>query len=163
MPVSVTQAREQAAEYFGFTASVFIQVDSGKVFEIPNPGLMDDDQLERWEDLRFRLEKCDREPDTEVPEQRLDNGAVIPAHTIEGDVLTPYRINGELLKPPYNVQLAIVLFGEEGYKEYKAGGGASSQITLEWARMNKEYQERVADDPKSGGSVSPLEIVPSRD
>jgi hypothetical protein len=37
LPVSVKEAKDQAAEYFGFTTSTYIQLDSGKIFEIPNP------------------------------------------------------------------------------------------------------------------------------
>lgn len=168
IPLSVKEAKEQAADYFGFTASTFIQLDSGKVFEIPNPGLMDDDQQERWEDLQFTLERCDREPDVEIPERTIrdDKGGVIatyPAETQPGDFKTPYRIDGELLKPPYNVRLAKALFGEEGYAEYKAGGGIANQIAMEWARMNKEFQERVSADSKSVGVHPTLEVVPSAD
>lgn len=164
IPKSTQEAKEQAAEYFGFTASVYIKTKDGRVWEIPNPGLMDDDQQERWEELQFELEQCDREDDTVIPEQRLEDGTlVMPARTIRGEVITPHRINGQLLKPPYHVRLAIALFGEEGYREYKAGGGISNQIALEWARMNKEYQERVASDPKSDGSDSALESLPPGD
>lgn len=163
IPISTREAREQAADYFGFTASVFIQVEGGKVFEIPNPGLMDDDQQERWEELQFELEQCDREDDIEIPEHHADDGTVYPARTIAGDLIVPHRKDGKLLKPPYNVRLAIALFGEVGYKEYKAGGGIANQIALEWARMNREYQERVASDPKSNGSDPALEAVSAGD
>lgn len=167
IPVSVREAKEQAADYFGFTASTFIQVENGKVFEIPNPGLMDDDQQERWEELRFEIESCDREPDIELPERTVTdaegNTTTLPASTIPGEILTPYRKNGELIKPPYNVRLAIALFGEDGYAEYKANGGIANQIALEWAKMNREYQERVAADPKSDDGRPTLEVVPTRD
>lgn len=161
IPVSVRDAKEQAAEYFGFTASTFIQVDGGKVFEIPNPGLMNDDQQERWEELQFELENCDREDDIVIPEHKLEDGTTVPSSTLPGEVKTPYRIDGQLLKPPYNVRLAKALFGEDGYNEYKAGGGIANQIAMEWARMNREYQERVASDSKSGGNVPSLESVPT--
>lgn len=163
IPKSIQEAKEQAAEYFGFTASVYIQTKDGKVWEIPNPGLLDDDQQERWEELQFQLEQCDREDDIVIPERTLEDGTFIPARVIPGEVIVPHRINGELLKPPYNVRLAIALFGEEGYREYKAGGGIANQIALEWARMNKEYQERVASDPKSDGSDSAVESLPTGD
>lgn len=163
IPVSAKEAREQAAEYFGFTASTYIQVEGGKVFEIPNPGLLNDDQQERFDELQFELEQCDKEPDIEIPEQVLEDGTKIPARTLPGEPLTPYRKNGELLKPPYAVRLAIALFGEDGYREYKAGGGIANQITIEWARMNKEYEERVKSDSKSVGSGPALEVVPSGD
>lgn len=162
-PVSVEEAKQQAADYFGFTASTSIRVANGKVFEIPNPGLMDDDQQERWEALQFELEQCDREPDIEVPEQTLPDGTVISARTVRGDFLTPYRKNGELLTPPYNVRLAQALFGEDGYAEYKAQGGIAAQIAMEWARMNRDFEERVNRDPKSGGSDSTVAAVPSGD
>ena len=161
--MSVEEAREQAAEYFGFTASSSIRVANGKVFEIPNPGLMDDDQQERWEALQFELEQCDREPDIEVPEQTLPDGTVISARVVKGDFLTPYRKDGQLLTPPYNVRLAKALFGEEGYAEYKAGGGIAAQIAMEWARMNREFEKRVSADPKSGGSDSAVAPVSSGD
>lgn len=164
---SVREAKDQAAEYFGFASSTFIEVEKDgnrKVFEIPNPGLLDDDQQERYEELQFELEKCDREPDVEVPEQTVvidGKATTVAAYTLPGDFKRPYRINGELLKPPYNVRLAVALFGEEGYAEYKAGGGIANQIGFEWAKMNKEYQERVESDPKSDGSTPALESVPT--
>lgn len=154
IPVSVAEAKEQAAEYFGFTASTYVRVDSGKVFEIPNPGLLDDDQQERWEQLQFDLESCDREPEITIPEQKLEDGSVLPARVLPGDLIMPYRKGGQLLKPPYSVRLAVALFGEDGYKEYKSGGGIANQISVEWARMNKQYSERVSGDSKSSGSLS---------
>lgn len=163
MPVSVKEAKEQAAEYFGFAASTYIQVESGKVFEIPNPGLMDDDQQERWEELQFEIEQCDREADLHIPEQKLEDGTVLAARTVPGDLLEPYRKDGEIMKPPYNVRLAIALWGEDGYREYKAGGGIANQIGLEWVRMNREYQERVKKDPKSDGGGPALAVVPQSD
>lgn len=163
IPLSVQAAREQAAEYFGFTASTLIQTSDGKVWEIPNPSLLNDDQQERWEELQFDLEQCDREDPLVVPERTLEDGTVLPERTILGDFKTPYRINGQRIVPGYNVRLARVLFGEKGYEEYKAGGGISNQIALEWAKMNKEYQERVESDLKSVGSVATLESVPTGD
>src|SRR5262249_25412319 len=140
----------------------------GKVFEIPNPGLMDDDQQERWEDLQYEVEKCQREPDVELPERTITdrdgNATTLPATTVQGDFLTPYRwSDGTLMKPPYNVKLAIALFGEDGYREYKAQGGIANQIGLEWARMTREYQERLNADPKSGSGNPTLEVVREAD
>lgn len=167
IPVSVREAKDQAAEYFGFTASAFIQVEGGRVFEIPNPGLMDDDQIERYEELQFTLEQCEREADTVIPERVVKdddgNSVTFPERVIRGDFKTPYRIDGKLLKPPYAVRLATAVFGEEGYAEYKAGGGIASQVSMEWARMNREYQERVDADPKSDGDGPALEVVRSGD
>ncbi len=160
---TVQEAKDQAAEYFGFAASTYIQTDDGKVWEIPNPGLMNDDQQERWEDLQYELQSFDRDEDLVFPEHKLEDGTVVPERRIEGDLLVPYRKNGERMKPSYNIRLAKVLFGEDGYEEYKAAGGIANQIALEWARMNAEYQARVKTDPKSDGSRPTLEAVPERD
>jgi hypothetical protein len=160
---STRDAKEQAAEYFGFAGSTFVEGKSGRVYEIPSPALLDDDQQERWDELQFTLEQCDREDDIVIPERVRDDGTVSPERVIEGDVKKPYRINGELLKPTYNARLAIALFGNEGYEEFKADGGSGSLVALEWARMNKEYMERVEADSKSDSSPASLEVVSSRD
>lgn len=122
---SFDEARESIAEYFGFSPAVEFGTDGGKVFTIPNPGLLDDDQQERFEELQFLLESCDKGDD--------------------GDPISPYRIDGELMKPSYNVRLAMAVFGEAGYAEFKAGGGSGNRVALEWARMNKEYEAANGD------------------
>lgn len=160
--ISTQDAKEQAAEYFGFAASVYVQGKS-RIWEIPSPALMDDDQQERWDELQFTLEQCDREDDIVIPARTREDGSVSPEQVIEGDYKKPYRINGELLKPTYNARLAIALFGDEGYEEFKKDGGSGSLVAMEWARMNKEYMERVENDSKSDGTHASLEVVPSRD
>jgi hypothetical protein len=161
IPISNQEAKEQAADYFGFAASVKIQAGD-EIFEIPNPGLLDDDQQERWEELQFELEKCDREPDIDIAERELEDGTVIPASTVKGDYLKPYRIKGELLKPSYNVRVAQVLFGER-YEAFKKAGGSGNQVGLIWAQMNDAFQKRVKADSKSDGSDSTVEDVPEGD
>lgn len=157
--ISPKQAREQAAEYHGFAASVDLQIGE-EVFEIPNPSLLDDDQQERFNDLNREIEKtCDHEDDIEIAERTLEDGTVIPARTLKGDLKQPYTINGEPLKPPYNTRLAKALFGEDGYARFKAGGGRSNQIALEWGRMDREYGERKKKDPKSGGGAEAVAAV----
>lgn len=151
VPISTREAKEQAAEYFGFAAGVSIKLEDGTVFDIPNPTLLDDDQQERYEELQFELEQCDRHPDVETPEVKLEDGTVVPSRVIPGDLMTPYRIDGKLMRPSYNERLARVAFGDD-YEKFKASGGSGSQVALEWARMNKEYQERVAADSKSEDS-----------
>lgn len=158
--VSPAEARAQAAEYLGFTASTEIVLDSGEVFEIPNPGLLDDDQQERFEALQAELDSFDHD-EVEVPiveyavEQKPDgttvSNPVTVGHKTERVLLTnPHRKDGKPVKPPYNVRLAIALWGEDAYERYKAGGGISNQIALEWTRMNREFMARGAADPKSG-------------
>lgn len=156
--VSPAEARAQAAEYLGFAESTEIVLDSGEVFEIPNPGLMDDDQQERFEELQAELDTFDHE-EVEVPvveytvETRTDGTTYsepkVVGHKKERTLLTnPHRKNGKPVKPPYNVRLAIALWGKEGYERYKAGGGRANQIALEWTRMNREFMAKVQSDPK---------------
>lgn len=158
--VSPSEARDQAAEYLGFTASTTIVLESGEVFEIPNPGLMDDDQQERFEELQAELDTFDHD-EVEVPvveytvETRPDGTTYsepkVVGHRKERVLITnPHRKDGKPVKPPYNVRLAIALWGEDGYERYKAGGGISNQIALEWTRMNREFIEKSQADPKLG-------------
>lgn len=158
--ISPAEARQQASEYLGFTASTEIVLESGEVFEIPNPGLLDDDQQERFEELQAELDTFDHN-EVEVPiieytvETRADGTTfsepTVVGHRTERVLLTnPHRKDGNPVKPPYNVRLAIALWGEDGYERYKAGGGRSNQIALEWTRMNREFMARDNADPKRG-------------
>lgn len=157
--VSPKVAREQAAEYHGFAASVEIEIGE-EIFEIPNPSLLDDDQQERFNDLNAEIERdCDREDDIEIPEHTTPEGTTFPAKTIRGDLKQPYTVDGVPLKPPYNTRLAVALFGEDGYRRFKAGGGRSNQIALAWGQMNREFEARQAKDAKSNGSDSVNPVV----
>lgn len=113
---TITKTQDDLAAYFGFTARHDIEVD-GETYTIPNPAMLDDDQDERWQELQLIIEKCERDDD--------------------GELLTPYRIDGEPLTPTYNSRLATVLWGDRA-KAYVAGGGQSSLVALVWARMARE-------------------------
>lgn len=93
-----------------------VVADDGTVFTIPSPYLLDDDQQERYEELQFDLEKCDRDA--------------------SGDLLVPYRIDGKPLTPNYNTRLAKAILGDD-YEAFKAAGFTGGRITLEWAAMNR--------------------------
>ncbi|SDD58723.1 hypothetical protein SAMN04488581_2603 [Mycolicibacterium neoaurum] len=155
--VSVEEAKEQAADYFGFAESVIIKTNNGK-FEIPNPGLLTDEQQQRYDELQADVATCDTKEvmvpiyDTEII--RDPDGTIRTVNKKVGErsediTLIPHRKDGNLVKPPYNVRLAIALWGEDGYERFKTGGGIANQIGLEWTRMNQEYQERMESDPKS--------------
>lgn len=119
-PLTMAEARERTANYLGITASTALTVGD-QVFEIPNPGLLDDDQQERWEELQFEVEQYDRNDD--------------------GELIKPYRKDGQRITPGYNARLGVVLFGHKGYEQFKAAGGSGSQIALEWAKMNAEFRK----------------------
>lgn len=164
--------REQADEYSGFVRSGKVKAHkTGEEFVIPSLLLLDDDQQIAYEALQHKLNQCDRYPDTEVPERRITvaegdgetTETVIAAHTVRGDFIQPYQKDGELLSPPYAVQMAQILFGEKEYKRFKAAGGRSNEIMLEMMRMRDESNERRLTDSKSGGGAAKGEEVSAGD
>lgn len=134
---SPREAREQAAESTGFLASIVIKAGD-KEFEVPQRGLLDDDQAERMAELELETETWDREPDQTIAEK-----------TYPGPLKRPYRKNGELVKPSYAVRVAQALWGEDTYRAYKAAGGRAADVTAALAMLDKRVQEREADDSKS--------------
>lgn len=135
------EAREQAAEATGFLASVEIVVGDD-VYEIPQRGLLDDEQRDRMNELELESETWDREPDIVMPD-----GTARP-----GPLKVPYRRGGKLIKPSYPVRVAVALWGEERYARYKAAGGRASDVTATLARLDRRIEERERVDPKSEGS-----------
>lgn len=131
-------AREAAAEAQGFLASIEI-VAGNDVYEVPQRGLLDDDQAERLNELELETESWDRE-DPIV----LKDGKTVP-----GLLKRPYRKGNKLIKPSYPVRVAIALWGEEKYQKYKAAGGRATDVTAALARLDRRVQERESVDPKS--------------
>ena len=149
---SPLEARQQAAEAQGFAASAEIKAGD-EVFEIPQRGLMDDDQAERMAELELETESWDHEDDV-----TLSNGTVVP-----GALKRPYRKNGKLIKPAYPVRVAIALWGEEKYARYKAAGGQATDVTAALAQLDRRLQERADADPKSVGDAGEDPVVAEGD
>jgi hypothetical protein len=148
---SFEAARAQAAEYLGFVASERITIGD-KVFEIPNPSLLDEAQQDAVDALDVDMdENWDRHPDV-----LNEDGSVKQ----RGALKVPHRKNGVPIN--YNRELAKALFGDK-YEEFKAAGGRPNDVALIWSRMNREMSERRAADSKSGGSGSALAAVPDAD
>lgn len=180
---SVADAKAQAAEFHGFAEGEYIPVtlSDGTVekFHVPFPGLLDDDQQERWDELQFEVEQCDHHPDVVIPDHKLnhkvtegdrveENDTFVPGRTITGQLIQPYRKTQpdgtvELMKPGYNARVAIAMWGEEGYARFKSGGGESRLISMLQTKMQREYEERQSSDPKSGGSAAAVPPVPEAD
>lgn len=137
---SPREAREAAAEAQGFLASIEITAGND-VYEVPQRGLLDDDQAERLAELELETESWDHNPDI-----TLEDGTVIP-----GGLKRPYRKGGKLVKPSYPVRVAVALWGEEKYARYKAAGGRATDVTAALSRLDRRMQEREAADPKSVG------------
>lgn len=151
--ISPREARELAAEAGGFLASIIITA-GGKDYEVPQRGLLNDDQRAAMDQLEFDSQSWDREDDVEIT--RADGST----YTIPGNLKMPYQENGQLVKPSYAVQVAIALWGQEKYDEYKAAGGQASDVTATLARLDRVVQKREegdddkAPDPKSVGGDS---------
>ncbi|HXS24229.1 MAG TPA: hypothetical protein VN719_08365 [Gemmatimonadales bacterium] len=161
--ISPREAREAAAEAGGFLESVTIRLGD-ETFEIPQRGLVDDDQRTRLDALELETESWDREPDIEYPERliRDENGSETryPARTEPGPLKLPYRKDGKLVTPPYQVQVAIALWGLEKYERYKKLGGRAADVTATLARLDRmvtrrqEGDDETPADPKSVGGDS---------
>src|ERR1700756_3460820 len=150
--ISPQQAREQAAEALGFLASIVIRIKD-EDFEIPQRGLLDEDQRERMNALELETESWDHEPDTTAAD-----GTVIP-----GAMKIPHRKNGKLITPAYAVRVATALWGKEKYERYKAGGGRATDVTATLARLDRRVEEREKRDPKSSDRDSGAQSVADAD
>lgn len=156
------KAREQAAAYRSMFAPTTMTLtypdDTSEEIELPphpNLRLLDDDNLDAYEDLLFEAEETyDREDDIVIPEQKLDNGIVLPAETRRGVLKTPYRITGDdgkaqLVKPPWSVKVCMACLGEDTYKKLQAAGKSAADVWAIWNEQGLELAERETADPKS--------------
>lgn len=142
---SPREAREQAAEAQGFLASVIIRAGD-EDYEVPQRGLLDDDQADRMFALELETESWDRDDPITV---KLPDGSET---TRPGLLKRPYRKGGQLVKPSYAVQVAIALWGKAKYEKYKAAGGRAADVTAALAMLDQRVQERERVDSKSVGS-----------
>ncbi|SRX93560.1 hypothetical protein MSP7336_01799 [Mycobacterium shimoidei] len=165
-PNKLAQAAEQADEYDSFVKPIRIRTKSGKVFEVPHPTQLDDEQQEAFDELQYEANQCDRWPDVEVPETTTTHPdgsvTVIPKHIERGDFISPYQKGGVRMRPGYNIRLAKIYFGDR-YEEFKAAGGRSNDLALALRRAADEMRERQAADSKSAGGGVSVEKVPNTD
>lgn len=166
-----SDAREQAEAYDGLFKNQKIELKDGTPMEIPpHPdfGMLDDDRQDAYEELLFETESYDREPEIFIPEQKLDNGIVLPAETRRGALLRPFRktdADGNVVRvtPPYSVRVVEAALGPEAFAKLKAGGCSAADVWRIWGRQALEVRNRQATDPKSNGSSVALEAVSSPD
>jgi hypothetical protein len=148
---SFEAARDQAAEFLGFTAGERIVTNQGS-FEIPNPSLLDEDQQAGVDALDVDMdENWDRHPDV------LNEDGTVKSR---GALKVPYRKKGEPVN--YNTLLAKAIFGER-YPAFKAAGGRPNDLAVIWSRMNQEMAARRDADNKSGGSADGVAAVADAD
>src|SRR5579875_1607157 len=89
--LSPREAREAAAEAGGFLASEIITL-KGNDYEIPQRGLLDDDQREAMDQLEFESQSWDREDDVEIT--RADGST----YTLRGNLKLPYQKGGKRIQ-----------------------------------------------------------------
>lgn len=171
-PNAGRQAREQAKVYDSLFADTPLELDDGTVMMIPphpDLGMLDDEQMDAYEDLLMEMEDYDREEDIYIPEQRLldangnETGVVLPATTERGKLKRPFRKNGVRVKPAYSVRVACIALGDKGYERLRAGGRSAADVWRVWGRQAAELSDRQAEDSKSDGSALGLASVPTSD
>lgn len=165
------QARDQANAYKSVFADTPLELDNnqGTILIPPHPdfGMLDDDRMDAYEDLIFETESYDREPDIYIPEQKLDNGIVLPEETKRGNLIRPFRKTDEngvtkLIKPPHSVRVVQCALGEELYAKLKAGGKSAADVWRIWGEQGMEIRERRGRSTPDGGAVA-LAAVPEAD
>jgi hypothetical protein len=163
-PQTPTQrAREQALAYASVFAPTPLELDAGETIEIPphpNLRMLDDDQMQAYDELLFEVDTTyDREPDLLIPEQKLSSGIILPAETKQGNLKVPYRVGGELVKPPYSVRVVQTALGPDLYARLRAGGKSAGDVWRIWNQQGLEVAAREAAESKSvggNGLVAPL-------
>ena len=168
-----SKAREQADAYNSFLADQELELEDGSILRIPpHPdfGMIDDEQLESYEELLVEVESYDREDDIFIPEQKLrdpetgqETGVVLPAETQKGALKRPYRKDGKLVKPPHSVRIVQAVLGPEKYKALRAGGRSAKDVWRLWGEQGLELRQRQLTDSKSDGGSVDLEPVPTGD
>ncbi len=168
-----SKAREQADAYNSLLADQELELEDGSILKIPphpDLGMIDDEQLEAYEELLVEVESYDREEDIYIPEQRLrdpdsgqETGVVLPAETQKGALKRPYRKDGVLVKPPHSVRIVQAVLGPEKYKQLRAGGRGAKDVWRLWGEQGLELRQRQERDSKSDGGSVDLEPVPAGD
>jgi hypothetical protein len=156
-------ARDQADAYESLFRNRPLELNDGTELMIPpHPdfGMLDDDRMADYEELKFETETFDREDDIYIPEQTLENGVVLPAETRRGDLLRPYRRDGELIKPPHTVRVVMAVLGPDDYARLKAGGRSAADVWKIWGQQGMEVRERQFQGSGANGSTVGLETVP---
>lgn len=172
-PDAASKAREQAEAYNSLLADQELELEDGSILKVPphpDLGMMDDEQMEAYEELLVEVESYDREPDIVIPEQKLrdpdtghETGVVLPGETQKGALKRPYRKDGVLVKPPHSVRVVQAVLGPEKYAALRAGGRGAKDVWRLWGEQGLELRQRQESDSKSDGSSVDLEPVSAGD
>lgn len=122
--MKTSELREQAVESLGQTPYIDLEADKDPtvVIRIWHPLLVDDP-------TQVRLERYNQNAD-------LDRDK-------KGELIIPFRINGEIPEPA-NIRSARAILGDEEHARFVAAGGNSNDVQLAWNEMVRTHEE--ADD-----------------
>lgn len=168
--MSDDHAEAQANEHQSFARSATITTDDGQKFTVRNPLYLSASQLVAYNKLHHRINKCDRWPTIEQPEQtmksRQPDGTETEMHTgartIIGEYIEPYQEDGVMVDPPYEIQAAQIVLGDQ-YEKFDAAGGSPREVVELLAELRRGVTKRADADPKSDGSGGVLAAVPAPD
>lgn len=167
-------AAEQAKEYESVFAGTTLKFDDGSTMEIPpQPSLrmLDDDCLEAYDKLIVESESYDREEIT-LPERTVesDDGTkmTLPPEVSKGNYLHPYRKDGVLLSPPWEVREVAAALGPEEYARLRASKikgrrASSADVRRIWNEQGLRLMERQKSDSFRSDSSNDLAAVAAPD
>jgi hypothetical protein len=164
--LSPIKALEQSAEYWGVDLFKEYDVGDGDVLQLYHPEYFDDDTQEAYDELMLDVETWDHE---DVPVYDALGRQVIDAdgkpQTVS-QLKTPHRktVGKMVQRKNFNVEVCKAVWGEEGYKKFRAAKGSANQVAVDLREMQIEFQklarERLKADPKSRDGVAGAEGLP---
>lgn len=169
------EAQDQADANGSFARSAPITTENGSTFQVRNPLFFNAKQLREYTALHHRVNCCDRWPDRHVPEQRMISHekdglkveTFVGAHTVRGDYIEPYQTTDSdgkvvVLDPPYEIQLSMIVLGDN-YQAFEDAGGSPRELVDLLRDLQTVVAKRADADDKSVGSAGVLAAVPEAD
>jgi hypothetical protein len=117
--MKLSELREQAVEALDQTPYIDVETDTGEVFRVWHPLLVDDETQTRID--RFNAgEDLDKDDD--------------------GKIVWPARVKGKLAESAA-ARSARAVLGPEVHKAFLKAGGHSNDIQLAWNEMVRQHEE----------------------
>lgn len=179
---AAADAREMAQQYDSIFEPTPLKLDDGKTIEIPphpNLRMLDPDEQAAYDQLLFDLKSYDREPDVEVPAQKVYDKntnqliTTIPASTRPGPLIVPHQKTDEngntvLITPSWEERTVRAALGKKKYEQLRAGTikgrpGTPRDVWNHWNKQNLAVTKRADEDDKSSGGTVDLAPVPEAD
>lgn len=167
--LSPRKALEQSAEYWGVDLFKEYDVGGGETLELYHPEYFDDDTQEAYDELMLEVETWEHE---DIPVYDAFGRPVVDpdgSPKTTSQLKTPHRklVDGKPSRRNFNIEVCKAIWGEEGYKKFKASGGSANQVAVDLREMQIEFQklarERLKADPKSRDGVAAAGGLSDRD